>query len=115
MALELSITATMKNEMADLLVLKSHILPAGAAWVKAPPAQIPGNSTGQFDAAIASSDSLTGTVVYLPAGSSTELTFTFTVNGSDNSANASYPTIGPTTSAQITQGNNAKATFSYYR
>jgi hypothetical protein len=116
MALELGIAATMKNEMAGLLVLKSHTIePASAAWVQPPPAQIPGNSNGAFSAAVAGATALTGTVVYQPQGSSTDLTFTFTVNGSSNTAQASYPSIGPTVGAQITQGNNATATYTYAR
>lgn len=115
MALELSVTGTMKNEMAGLLILKSHDLGPGATWLKAPPDQIAGNSNAVFSATIANSSNLTGTIVYLPAGSDTQLTFTFTVNGSNNTAQASYPLLGPTVGAQISQGTNAIATYTYAR
>jgi hypothetical protein len=51
----------------------------------------------------------------VPDGSTTELTFTFSVNGTQNTAHASYPSIGPTVGAQITQGVNAVATYTYAR
>lgn len=116
MALELGISATMKNDMAGTLILRSHsIEPAGAAWVQAPPAQITGNSSGNFSAGVAGAAALTGTVVYRPENASIDLTFTFTVNGQNNTANATYPMIGPTVGAQITQGANANATYTYER
>lgn len=116
MALEFGIGATMKNEMAGVLNLKSHSLePASATWVQAPPATIEGNSNAKFAAAVINTTALSGTVVYQPGGSGPELTFTFTVNGTDNTAAASYPLMGPTVEAEISQGANAVATYSYAR
>lgn len=115
MAQELSINATMKNEMAGLLLLKSQTLAPGASWVQAPPGQIAGNVAAAFSAACAGGASLDGSVVYLPQGSTTELTFTFSVDGKGNTATASYHAIGPTVGAQITQGDDAVAIFSYAR
>lgn len=116
MALELGLQATIKNGMADTLVLRSHTIDQpGAVWVQAPPVQIAGNSSVSFNAAAAGAAVLSGTVVYRPEHSGTDLTLTFTVNGQSNSAQASYPMIGPTVGAQITQGANASATYTYER
>ena len=116
MTSELGILAMMKNEMAGTLTLRSHsIEPADATWIQEPPAQIEGNSDGSFKASVVGTAALTGTVVYRPDGSSIDLTFTFTVNGQENTANATYPMIGPTVGAQITQGTSANANYTYAR
>jgi len=110
---ELSVNATVQNQMAGLLELHSESLTPGASWLQPPPSQIAGNSDATFSAAGAAA--LSGTVVYMPSGSSTPLTFTFSVDGSDNTAQATYPMIGPTVVARITQGASATATYSYAR
>ena len=97
MASELNIAGTMQNQMAGVLTLSSaNLEPAGASWTRQPPAQIEGNTDAAFSASLAGGGTLSGTVVYLPANSHTPLTFTFSVDGSDNTATASYPMIGPT-------------------
>lgn len=117
MADNLQLEATIKNEMAEVLTLHAQTLePADASWVQAPPAEIAGNTDAGFSATLAGgAGNLTGQLVYRPGNSPVELILTFTVNGTDNTAKATYNLMGPTVGAQITQGSSAVATYSYAR
>ena len=113
---DFTIAGTMKNQMAGALTLLSiSIEPPSASWDQQPPATIEGNNNGFFKASGGGGGKLSGSVVYLPENSKTKLTFTFTVDGQKNQAEATYPMMGPTVSAAITPGVNASATYAYFR